>query len=201
MSLATKRAFIFSIDSFIAFTIALSVIYAMIFFSSVPSAYYATLAQAHSLSRDILLTLSSTKCDFDQSLCGDFKDSTVLDRLIFQSSTGQRSELVKSFIGTRIPNQYGYTFEIYENNGWVAVYDSATDSDTTNLHKKTRDKISVSSYIPGFAGTISPPENPYSYNTCNGGTQNPPATICSTPSNGYTPGEAVVKLAKLTIYT
>ncbi len=201
MSSATKRAFIFSIDAFIAFTIALSVIYSIIFFSSVPSAYYATLSQAHSLSRDTLLALSTSKCD-DPSICGNFRGSTILDILVFKYSasdpSGQRAEFVKQFIGTQIPDQYGYVFEVKENGTWTVVYNTSSDNDVRNTHKRTKDKLSISSYLPGFSSVVSPPENPYSYITCHGDQQ---ATICSTPTNGYRLGDGVVKLAKLTVYT
>ncbi|MDO8554647.1 MAG: hypothetical protein Q7S22_07605 [Candidatus Micrarchaeota archaeon] len=203
MSLTTKRAFIFSIDAFISFTIALSVIYSIVFFSSVPSAYYATLAQAHSLSRDTLLALSTSKCD-DPSICGNFKGSTILDILVFKSSfmgpSGQRAEFVKQFIGPQIPSQYGYIFEVSDENGvWTMVYNTSDPAmATSDSHKKTKDKLSISSYLPGFSSTISPPENPYSYLSCHGVQQ---VTICSTPDNDYDIGEGVVKLAKLTVYT
>ncbi len=201
MSPATKRAFIFSIDAFIAFTIALSVIYSIIFFSSVPSAYYATLAQAHSLSRDTLLALSTSKCD-DPNICGNFRGSTILDILVFKypasDPSGQRVAFTRQFIGTKIPAQYGYIFEVYEDGAWTVVYNTSSDMDRTNTHKKTKDKLSISSYLPGFSSIVSPPENPYSYITCKSSQQVP---ICSTPTNDYDLGEGVVKLAKLTVYT
>lgn len=211
MAIATRKAFIFSIDAFIAFTISLVAIYSLIFFSSVPSAYYATLAQAHTLSRDTLFALSTTKCTFGDS-CLNHEGSTVLDTIVFApnpSGTYDFSkQLVIDFIGPRIPHQYGYRFEVSDGSTWDTVYDTAKGGGDEH-HKKNIDRIAVSSHILTFDtaanvfdpdDNIMPPDNPYTYLTCNGRAGST-ATLCSLPTNDFSgPEQTSVKLVRLTIY-
>ncbi|MDD5171810.1 MAG: hypothetical protein PHF60_02125 [Candidatus ainarchaeum sp.] len=163
------RAFIFSLDSFVAFTLALIAIYSLIFFSSVPSAYYFLLTQAHYLARDSLLAVSTSDC-----ITGgcDNPDGTVLDNIAFHTDPDQQKELIKSTIGLMVPQQFGYTVSLSEDSGqgWTVLYDTATEG--SDLHAKSTKKLTVSTQVMtfGYSAAINKLKaSPYNYATCGAG--------------------------------
>jgi hypothetical protein len=165
------RAFIFSLDAFVAFTLALVAIYSLIFFSSIPSSYYFLLTQAHYLARDILYTISTSDC-ISPLYCSEMEKTSVLDAIVFMQSESLRKSLVDDSIGKSIPNQFGYTLETSEDDGktWSYIYDtkSATLRDVDDKHATEKKKLSVSSQVPVFvyAGAAEKDINPYLYTTC-----------------------------------
>ena len=167
------RAFIFSLDAFVAFTLALVAIYSLIFFSSVPSAYYYLLTQGHFLSRDILLSMSTTKCTDDYGLCEN-PFGSVLDNVVSLNSgneTAHRTELIKNTVGVMVPRQFGYAVEMSDSLGsdWELVYD--TKDDAADPHAKSRKKLTVATQVItfGYGGRINKLiESPYNYLTCSG---------------------------------
>jgi len=161
------RAFIFSLDAFVAFTLALVAIYSLIFFSSVPSSYYYLLTQGHYLTRDVLLSLSTTTCDYDYYNCKT--DGSMLDNIVAEDNPAFKENLIRGTIGQMIPNQFGYRVEISSDHGtsWDMVYDTATGSAET--HADQSKKLSVSSQVIsfGYSGKVNKLENsPYDYLTC-----------------------------------
>ncbi len=163
------RAFIFSLDAFIAFSLALIAIYSLIFFSSVPSSYYYLLTQTHYLSRDALLSLSTTPCnDGLYSICRDYSGS-LLDRLASYEGPA-RDSFIDLTIGQMIPDQFGYRVDVSDSTGsFRSVYD--TSSIASDPHAKSRKKITVSSQVVSFGYQQSSRalENPFTYNSCGGG--------------------------------
>lgn len=163
------RAFIFSLDAFIAFTLALIAIYSLIFFSSVPSSYYYLLTQTHYLSRDALLSLSTTSCNSDlYSICHEYSGS-LLDRLSSYEGPA-RDSFIDLTIGQMIPDQFGYRVDISDSTGsFRSVYDTSAIS--TDSHAKSRKKISVSSQVVSFGNSMNSraTTNPFMYNSCGGG--------------------------------
>ncbi|MCP4647022.1 MAG: hypothetical protein GY852_04700 [bacterium] len=63
--MGTSKAFVFSLDSFVAFVLTVAALYSLLFFSTVPSAYYTSLMQANYLAKDTLLTLATTFVEDD----------------------------------------------------------------------------------------------------------------------------------------
>ena len=195
------RAFIFSLDAFVAFTLALVAIYSLIFFSSIPSSYYYLLTQGHFLARDLLYSISTSECYLPTHLCTD-NGASLLDNIVFGEANNQKS-VIKSSIGEAVPLQFGYIVDVSEDNGltWGEYYNTATDS--ADKHAKTRKKLSVSSQIPVF-DHISTPEkgvNPYYYRSCMGdGTDF--LITCEEPPIGEDDviPEVGVKLFRLTIF-
>jgi len=173
------RAFIFSLDAFVAFTIALVAIYSLIFFSSVPSAYYYLLTQGHYLSRDTLQSLSTATCaDAQYGICLN-PAASVLDNIVAEDKRTEASwesnqkTLVNNTVGTMIPKQFGYTLEISGDGGssWGLVYDSGSEAGDPHLAKPAKKKLSVSTQILtfGYSGTLTKLMNPpYNYNSCHG---------------------------------
>ena len=189
------RAFIFSLDAFVAFTLALIAVYSLIFFSSVPSGYYATLAQAHGLATDGLEALSLTECKgvFGAERCGD--DISLLEYLAYRSADGEGD--IRFILDDHIPVSFGYGFETSDDggSGWNAVYDSKNEAGSKR--PKEARKLSVSAYAVTFQ--YSDPltvKNPYSYKTCDGG-----IVACGVPTNNLQLGSANVRLIRLVVYT
>ena len=173
------RAFIFSLDAFVAFTLALIAIYSLIFFSSVPSAYYYLLTQGHYLSRDSLLALSLTQCTTDYGACKT-PGASILDNIVAENgdpswATNQKL-LITGTIGLMIPQQFGYTVEISTDSGntWGEVYDSGANLGTDpqqHAAKTDNRKFSVATQVItfGYSGKVSKLKtSPYYYYSCRG---------------------------------
>ncbi len=170
----SQKGFIFSLDAFVAFTLSLAAIYTMIFFSSIPSAYYNTLTQAHFLAKDSLVSLSQTYCDRalypgTPSYCDAVGDATFLEYLTFRAQDPDRE--FKFFLDQLIPPQYGYTVNILDQSGIpTKVYSTADETPAFRTHKPHKDRLSASAHILVFQynEAVKPPENPYRHNTCQG---------------------------------
>lgn len=165
------RAFIFSLDSFVAFTLALLAIYSLIFFSSVPSAYYYLLTQAHYLSRDTLLALSTTTCTSEYGSCAAY--GSVLESIVAQDNAPLRTEMIRSTVGPMVPPQFGYALEVSKDEGssWELLYDTADYDYSVDPHEKSVRKLTVSSQVItfGFGDKVYKLEtSPYRYLSCNG---------------------------------
>src|SRR5271157_1146151 len=169
------RAFIFSLDAFVAFTLALMAIYSLIFFSSVPSAYYFLLTQGHYLSRDSLLSLSLTSC----SAYGPCVNSggSILDNIVaYNGQTDNQIDLVENTVGPMIPRQFGYALEISKDGGqsWDLIYDTSSSPDDPQQHTGKDRRLSVASEIIafGYSGTVNKfKTSPYNYLSCLGNGQ------------------------------
>jgi hypothetical protein len=166
------RAFIFSLDAFVAFTLALVAIYSLIFFSSVPSSYYYLLTQGHYLTRDALLSMSTTSCASDYGVC--VADGSVLDNIVSQDNTAFRRNMITNTVGEMIPDQFGYRMEMSTVNSsgglgaWELLYDTA-DPDPGDEHANQSKKLSVSSQVITFGYSAKVNKlgfSPYNYLTC-----------------------------------
>ncbi|MEM3422179.1 MAG: hypothetical protein QXF35_00315 [Candidatus Bilamarchaeaceae archaeon] len=160
------RGFIFSLDAFVAFILALVAVYTLIFFSSVPSAYYFVLTQAHYLSRDALISSASTPCSVLIKDCS----GSVLDLIVSaDSSSPIINSVVQQSIGKSIPNQFGYKLEKKSGDEWVVIYDTSLVA--SDPHAKSMKKLQASTTITNI-GLFSQSDylyqtgNPYLYNSC-----------------------------------
>jgi len=162
------KAFVFSLDAFVAFILALVAVYTLIFFSSVPSAYYFILTQAHYLSRDALLSAATTDCSI---ILAPQCEGSVLDEIAKGTAEDPITLNYVKTIGAAIPNQFGYKLEKRApgESNWTTVYD--TSNNKNDPHAKTMKKLQVSSSIVNVGyqtKTTSEKKkaNPYIYNTC-----------------------------------
>ena len=206
------RAFIFSLDAFVAFTLALIAIYSLIFFSSIPSSYYYLLTQGHFLSRDVLMTLSTTECTEPTYICRN-PGGSLIDNLVSQNNSAIRSALIDATVGKMVPAQFGYTVEMSDDLGvsWQLVYDTTntSSSEPGDPHAKSGKKLSVSSQVLtfGYSNAFSKPINStYSYLSCDGGAGELITCGLSGAVNPTGPGgadlvpSADVRLVKLTVF-
>ena len=166
------RAFVFSLDSFVAFILALVAVYSLIFFSSVPSAYYFLLTQAHYLSKDALLTASTASCNsgFGQCL------GSQMDQILSETSDTVRLDEIDNSFGKMIPNQFGYALETKSGGDWELLYDTRNASSKAlgDNHATMSKKLEVATEMVNFVFEDDTQKakrttNPYIYNTCDGG--------------------------------
>lgn len=199
------RAFIFSLDAFVAFTLALVAIYSLIFFSSIPSSYYYLLTQGHYLARDVLFSISTADCVHPPLTCDD-PEASILDNIVFGTTTSFRKTLINNTIGEAIPSQFGYRVEVQsidDKKTWSQLYDTGDEPGDT--HAKKMRKLSVSSVVPVFEYLSAEQKdiNPYIYMSCMGDGSDTLIT-CSTPQHDADSNTIVpklgVKLLRLTIF-
>ena len=210
------RAFIFSLDAFVAFTLALIAIYSLIFFSSIPSSYYYLLTQGHYLSRDVLMALSTTACTSSSYVCKS-EGASLLDNLASQQNPALSKDLVQKTIGKMVPVQFGYTLESVDAQGGTTavIYDTATDDTllpVAKQHAKTRKKLSISSQVMtfGYSSTYGKPAaSVFNYLSCNADGNGLGQLITCGPYGNTDPSvtaggdlvpSATVKILKLTIF-
>jgi hypothetical protein len=167
------RAFIFSLDSFVAFTLALVAIYSLIFFSSVPSAYYYLLTQGHYLSRDVLMSLSTTACSDEYGECG--ATGSLLDNIVAQEVPAYRTNLIRNTVGDMVPKQFGYVIEVSDDRGdtWAVLYNTGGSSpeEQADDHAKFSKKLAVATQVMtfGYSGKVRKLQtSPYRYDSCRG---------------------------------
>ncbi|MDD5022814.1 MAG: hypothetical protein PHU63_01470 [Candidatus ainarchaeum sp.] len=175
-----KKAFVFSIDAFVAFSLALLALYSLVFFSAIPYNYYPSMMQAHTLAKDTLYTLSTTP-----SPNPDSEEQSALGYLVLIPNKDD----AKEYLDTLIPKEFGYVLEAEESDGsWTVIAD-------TYLTKSYYKKIKTVSYtlLLDFK-QVPDQENPYGYNTCDG-----LGKPCPTEST-YEPGEFEIILVRLIIY-
>ncbi len=172
----SKKAFVFSIDAFVAFTLCMVALYSLVFFSGIPHTYYSNLMQANDLSKDILTT-------FMDSPSPKEGQSSLLGYLVFNGE----NTIAENYLDELVPTQFGYSLE------------TSTDGDTWDsvitTEEKTYKKLKAVSYALLFdfeSPTIS--SNPFSYNTCSGGGK--PCLM----SSHYEPGKFNVLIVRLIIY-
>lgn len=200
------RAFIFSLDAFVAFTLALVAIYSLIFFSSVPSSYYYLLTQGHYLSRDVLMALSTTTCTDDYGPPCTNPSGSLLDNIVSETNADDREALIQNTVGDMVPPQFGYVMEMSDDgDSWSLLYDTKwVDADP---HAKSSKKLTVSSRIItfGYSGALTKPQDSiYKYNTC--GADDSPLITCgesgqNNPSDlGELVPESDFRIVKLTVF-
>lgn len=176
----TRRAFIFSIDSFVAFSLALLALYSLVFFSAIPYTYYSSLMQAHNLAKDSLYTLSVAPSPYPASA-----PDTVLGDIVLLDNREMAEEYLENNL---IPEEFGYILDKKVDDDWETISSTLDDK---YFYKKLK-TVSYGLVIDYLSSPDS--DNPYGYNTCDGS-----AMPCSTDSS-YDSGDLRVILVRLTVY-
>ncbi|MBD3398434.1 hypothetical protein GF412_04385 [Candidatus Micrarchaeota archaeon] len=203
--MGTSKAFIFSLDSFVAFVLTVAALYSLLFFSTVPSAYYSSLMQANYLAKDTLLTLATTTIGEDDADTEGICDAgqTYLSCIISDSDPEGMDEndvAARIYIGSQgtegiydesalVPAQFGYKLEYmdfdeleegeidFSEGDWVELYNTATDSHSANKKEYHKLKAAAHALYFGYEGVPEGgEESPLFYMTCGGD-----YTICDWP--------------------
>ena len=222
--MGTLKAFVFSLDSFVAFVLTVAALYSLLFFATVPSAYYSSLMQANYLAKDTLLTLATTVVGEDDPLCSEgqtYLACVIEDGVAARNYIGSDISLGEYHGSALVPSQFGYKLEVmdydetsggeidYYNGEWVEVYNTADDDPSAN--KKQYHKLKAAAHALYFGYDNAPAgaeESPLHYMTCRGD-----YTICNWPEpfiyyydydnedNWAIIGDAYAYVVRLTVYT
>jgi hypothetical protein len=127
------------------------------------------LTQGHYLSRDVLLSLSTSDCISAYGTCNT--GGSVLDNIVAQDDIAHRQNLIRGTVGPMVPTQFGYLMEMSndQGNSWSVLYDTASDDE--DPHAKRSKKLTVATQVMTFgysARIYKLLTSPYTYTTCNG---------------------------------
>ncbi|MBN2121955.1 hypothetical protein JW721_02770 [Candidatus Micrarchaeota archaeon] len=196
--MGTRKAFVFSLDSFVAFILSVAALYSLLFFATVPSAYYSSLMQANYLAKDTMLALATSQAgNVGESLYGCDPGASMLSCILSDleadswemggdANEGAARDLIGVSDGNEIrsaliPVQFGYKIETleyaetdggeidFENAAWVEMYDTANDPLSAN--KKEYHKLKAATHILYFAYEHEPEAgegSPFRYVSCGG---------------------------------
>ena len=189
----TRKGFVFSLDSFVAFVLTIAALYSLLFFSTVPSAYYAGLMQTNYFAKDTLTTLATTQMPEEEI--------TYLDRILADLRRGDdySARVYVGATGTNlVPRQFGYRFEVLgdDNETWTALYDTRDDQLSENRKEYHKMKASAQTMYFGYIEERERLDNPYGYLTCSGD-----RTPCDLPVSGFRIGQPHLELVRFTVYT
>ncbi len=212
-----SRGYVFSLDAFVAFTLILISIQAMILMTSLPKGYQRALLQADLLARDTLQTLSiaEPRCPQNSGPCG----STYLE-LIYSGTLREAcgSDLrdscarVRTFLDDAIPPQYSYGLSFYDlsSGAWTDYYDASNDVDSTHYGiTYRRVKASSQIFMIGYSIPLYTGRSPYCNVECRGWDEQtksdkPPEQCgqvpCDVPRNNLDKGEFHTGLLRMTVW-
>ena len=180
----TRKAFIFSLDAFVALSVILVTIYALFALVSTPKPYYTSFEQTYDFSRDTLIAL-------------EHSDDAQYGNMLSAVAAGREST-IELYVDPAIPKQYGYRFEFYNTTSeeWHVIYDTATDSADPLRNREYR-KMKASAQTIVFSDVPGSPsdENLFGYISCDGD-----ATPCDMPEPLFDPGDSAIGIIRLTVY-
>ena len=181
----TSKAFVFSLDSFIAFVLTVAALYSLLFFSTVPSAYYSSLMQANYLAKDTLLTLATTIVEDGTAHCPDsLVGETYLSCILSgpdEESPDVNMAAARNYIGSEatssseegiynpsalVPAQFGYKLEYMhfdEGEGGEIDFEDGdwvelynTADDPQSANKKEYNKLKAAAHALYFGHEEGP---------------------------------------------
>jgi hypothetical protein len=206
-----KSGFIFSLDSFVAFTILILSVSFFIFIINIPNNYFLVLQQANQLAFDTLKIMATTSENSDSPTylqeafsAYSTNDQAKMRNILFKVAGGNGKGL--------IPKGYGYAIQFYDlSTGRLdTFYDAGQDilSDRYGI-KYTKFKVSASTFISTYSIKPSPGESPFCYLSCKGFDQATgrkddsvcTATPCDSPISLFNPGENKLYLVRFIVYS
>ncbi len=190
------KAFVFSLDAFMALSLILVMLHSLVYLASIPSTYYTNFMQVRYLSQDILYTLFNLNA-YEFTHLDSFKNRTLLDYVIYEDDP----EVYQEYIGSLIPYQFGYRIIKYvpRLDKYEVLYDSTNNPN--DPHAKVYHKLMSTSYLLFYSYKEERRgwKSYYHYMTCSCGKAVCP-TECDYPVSLYDPGEVGMNLIGLTIY-
>lgn len=162
------KAFVFSLDAFVALMLVLLAVNSAVALSSAPKGYYSSLEQAHDLAKDTLRSMHAAQ--YGEGL-------TYVDAVL--AGGGDRLLAIRGSAEKAIPMQFGYRFDRFDAlaNTWETLYDSAADSSLDSpRHGRLQRKLSASYRLFFSSYEVAPNrgESPFCYKSCSGVSEMPP---------------------------
>lgn len=211
-----RKAFVFSLDAFIALSLILITIHALLMMISMPKGYYTSFEQAYDLAKDTLRSLGNVNytaaggggygtmgvCSTDQTYL-DCIASLYLDDKKIGTTPWEDSrittDVMQEHVDPLIPNQFGYRFDFYNmtSKEWSEIYDTKDDNSKDPKRNNETRKLSASAQTlaVGYSVPINIGEDLYGYVCCGGG-----LNVCNTTISTYDPGEVYMGLIRMTVY-
>lgn len=203
---SSRKAFVFSLDSFMAFSLVLITIYSLLVMVNLPKGYYSTLEQSYDLAKDTLTVLEHSK--YPTSGTGE----TYMQRLhhaYAQSGTADMG-IARDTVGAIIPVQWGYIIEYSSGDTpgvWSTVYDTRNDLSSQNHHSNVKFRkvqSSATTIVSSYKKTPNTGTSPYCYLTLIGlpagqTTCDTPCDVLNTTSNDA--GDSDIGLIRITVFT
>jgi len=205
-----SRAFVFSLDSFVAFSLILLSIQSMLVISSIPSGYSRSLLQAQYLAKDTLQTLSTLPSNKPQQTLLDF---TIEQGL--RSSSLHSSDQVITTTNSLIPYPYSYAYHFYhpQTKSWIELYNASKDNPETDIHYNVtywRVQAPAHMLVVGYSDAPKKGDSPFCNVVCKGYDfrydKYTPPEYCTqvpcnvTPESTYDPGNLSVGILRLTVW-
>ncbi len=206
-----RRAFIFSIDAFVAFSLVMLAIYSLFILVSVPESYYSTYEQAYDLASDTLVILDRTN-----ESAGTTYVEEMFDCALNSGSCNFHQQNARKRIDEMIPEQWGYRVDFYDAavGEWENVYDTSYQD---NPHKDRYQKVQASStiFVQGYSRSGMPDQgqSPYcyitgegyglydgDYQTADAAGEDCTRNLCNPPTSNFNAGDLKTGLIKLTVY-
>jgi len=184
----TRKAFIFSLDAFVALSVILVTIYALFALVSTPKPYYTSFEQTYDFARDTLIAL-------------EHSNDRVYGNMLSKIALSHDRQTIMDYVDPVIPTQYGYRFEFYNatntEHPWTTIYDTATDNLPDQLHNKEYRKMKASAQTIVFSNVPGSPsdENPFGYISCHND-----STPCDMPPMLFDEGDRAIGIIRLTVY-
>ncbi|MFH0927151.1 MAG: hypothetical protein V1822_01080 [Candidatus Micrarchaeota archaeon] len=192
-----RRGFVFSLDSFVAFSLILIALQSIVVVSSAPSGYYHSLAQANFLAQDTLQVLSNVKYNNGQG--GLFGDAAAAGL----NSQPRAAEKLILATNDLIPQPYSYAYDYYsfEDEKWHMIY-NASKEECNPAYEANKNAIDIghayrfcnvtfhrveaasSMFVGVYQDPIERADSPYCNVACSG----------YVPGSGYSSNEACTKV-------
>lgn len=224
--MGTRGGYIFSLDAFVAFSLILIAIQALLLMTSTPRSYYPALLQAEYLAKDSLEAMSIA---YPPCTTGIACDRTYAELLY--SGTGSTSALtygcargakstcshIRDTLDQAIPPQYSYSFAFYDltGNSWRDIYNASADDQSTHYNVNySRVMASGQIFMIGYTVPVRTGQSPYCNVECHGwvaGDQSNPSphntsvgsctkVPCDPPPDGFVEGNFQTGLMRMSVW-
>lgn len=211
-----QKGYVFSLDAFVAFSLMLIAIQALLVMSTSPKAYSGALLQAQYIAHDTVQVMGIAKL---YCPTGAGCDNRTYLEAIAPYAVGRGnclgvpfcSETFRNLSDQFVPPQYSYAF-IYddlEGGSWT-VYNASNDPLSTHYNVTFRRVMaSASTYLLGYSQPLRPGDSPYcnvvckGYNATSGSSSSPAACTqvpCDAPVNGFDNGNFSVGLIRMSVW-
>lgn len=186
------RAFAFTFDSFVAFILAVVLLYGLFMFVSIPRGYYQEFEQTYILARDTATMLRYT---------GDGSGERYMDTIAsaFVGPGIPDAGSVCLDIRENIPKQYGFVLQYYdestgtwEDMGSNCNVESVYGGYTCEKYRKA--KAAAPIILTAYSVTPDTTTMQYGYIECDG-----EHTPCGEPGSYFISGDMEVRLLRLIV--